>query len=209
MDEGSIERLQLRHGEKVTAAHVNQLDKAIARNTALYGAGVRRRVFPWGTSRRFYARSGIGSAPQFQPNVTFLDKGVAEVRWDGPESMIGGVVPTINGAKIFTPGQDGTLPALTVPRTSYSDQGECLIYFKLTVFQSSFEPSKVEPVALPAPPLLEPYTGYKLALFLRLRDGNPSYDEQADRSIFCGQGFMAVNIKPDGRFESLWWAKFG
>lgn len=208
MDGGSIERLNLKAGESVTAAHVVRLDRKITQNSGLPGVRVRRRQFPWGTHYNTSGDFGLGSAPQFQPNVNFIDNGVAEVRWDGLEAMIGGVVPTIQGTKIFTEDKDGARPALVVPRTSYSADGECLIYFKLTVFQSSFVPQLVEPVALKAPPLPEPYTAYKLALFLRLRDGSPSYDEQADRTLFCGQGFMAVNIKPDGKFESLWWAKF-
>lgn len=214
MDGGSIERLTVKTGEAATAGHLAQLDRKITQNAGLRARGVFRRQFPWGRHDNTRGEVGIGSAPQFEPDVTF-EKDVAEVRWNGPTALIGGVPPTIGddpakAPRIFDADKKtGLRPALSVDRTKYNAMGECGIYFKVTVYPSSFVPQYVQPVALKALPPPEPYTAYKLALFLRIRDGAPSYDEADDRALFCGQGFMAVKIKPDGRFEPLWWAKFG
>jgi hypothetical protein len=213
MDEGSIDRLTLKHGEPVTANHLAQLDRNIARNKALRGAGVRRRQYPWGTTLSYFGQDGIGSAPVFQPDVSFDAQGTASVRWSGPTALIAGLVPTLGDGDspptIFTPDpKTGLFPALSVPRTQYSPLGECGIYFKVTVSQGDFVPIKVQPVAFPPATKVEAYTAYKLALFLRIRSNQPSYDEAEDREMFSSQGFLAVLQQQSGKFTPLWWATF-
>ena len=218
MDAGSIENLELKRGEVVTAAHVNQLDRAIVRNNSLPGLRVRRRQYPWGVSYSAYGVPGVGSSPIFQPDVTITRTG-AEVRWDGPRALIGGVTPQMPSVaglppkftdpQIFTEDEKtGQRPALIVPLEAFSKEtGECRVYFKVTV-GSDFRALSAHPVALPGQPVVEAKAAHKLALFLRIRDGSPSYIEELDREMFCGQGFMAVGQKPSGKFEALWWASF-
>ena len=215
MDAGSIERLELKAGERVTAAHVAQLDRAVAKNAGLPGLRVRRRVYPWGTSHSFYGNGGgLASAPVFRPDVTIAADS-AEVRWSGPRALIGGLAPVLGkdgggqDVEIFAEdAQTGLRPALMVPRTAFDPATlACGIYFKVTT-TAGFDALRVEPVARAALPGREPFTAYKLALFLRLRDGQPSYEEDKDRELFCSQGFLAVQQRPNGRFEALFWAQF-
>jgi hypothetical protein len=204
----SIERLELRHGEKVTAEHLNALDRAIARSRYLPGPRVRRRVWPWGTSHSYYGHGGTGSAPVFQPVVNVLDRDTAEVRWDGPRATIGGVAPTIDDVEIFEKDEaTGQRPALLVQRSDFGDQAECGIYFRVTV-GTDFRAKSVTPIAAPSLPDRAAYQADCLALFLRLRAGSITYNEEDDRELFSSQGFFAVLRRPSGIFEPLFWAKF-
>jgi len=212
MDEGSIERLELKAGEEVLGWHVTLLDRAITRNNRLPGRNVRRRVYPWGTTSRYVGNDGVGSSPIFQPDVSFLSGGDVEVRWSGPRALIGGVAPTINKQEIFTDDPQTNLrPALTVSSKDFDpDTGECGIYFRVTAgSETGYTPSLVTPIASPGLPKAAPKFGHKLALFLRMRDGQPSYNEDDDRELFCSQGFLAVQIHvASGLFESLFWGTF-
>jgi hypothetical protein len=209
MDGGSIERLELAPGAKVTGAHVAQLDRTIAQNQGLRGLRVRRRQYPWGIHHSYSGLNGGGDSPIFAPDVSFRGDGTAEVRWSGPRALIGGVAPTIEKAEIFTEDdQTGLRPVLLVDPTLYgSDTGECRIYFQVTTYDD-FSAKVVTPVAMSGKPVVQAFTGYKLALFLRMRGGAPSYLEDADREMFCGQGFLAINQRAGGKFESLFWATF-
>ena len=212
MDTGSLERLKLKNGQPVTAAHVMALDRQIVRNNALLGSGVRRRVFPWGTTRSYFGRGGgTGSAPVFQPEVETSKDG-AEVRWSGPRALIGGLAPVIGtddkAPEIFTEDADtGLRPAFKVTKNDFGAGDSLGIYFKLTT-DPYFNPLKVEPIASAAAPLPQPFTGFKLALFLRLRAGAITYEEADDRVLFSSQGFLAIDAAKSGRFKALFWATF-
>lgn len=211
MDAGSIERLELRQGETVTAAHINALDRAIARSAGRAGVGVRRRVYPFGTSYSYRGSGGGGSAPVFEPAVTLLDADTAEVRWDGPRALIGGVAPTIGEVEIFEEDPvTGLRPALTVTRDSFNAIGECGIYFRVTADPGDgYRAKTVTPIASPGMPPAEKYLGYCLALFLRLRAGTISYEEDDDRELFSSQGFLAIRVREaTGIFQSLFWSRF-
>ena len=205
MDAGAFDRLELRTGEPVTAAHINQLDRTIERSRSLRGAHVRRREWPWGTSHSYHG-SGGGSAstPIFEPRVALLDRDTAEVRWDGPRALINGIAPTIGKREIFDEDPEtGERPALVVKRESFSALGECGIYFRCEVEPLNFGVVKVTPVALPPPPPTEKLVAHKLALFLRLRGGVVSYEEADDRALFSNLGFFAVLRHPNGTFAPL------
>lgn len=206
MDGGSIERLELRQGEPVNAAHVAQLDRAIVRNTGLPGARVRRRVWPWGTAHSYHGGSGgAASSPVFQPEVALLDADSAEIRWGGPRALIGGVAPTIDDVEIFTEdAETGLRPALLVKRESFTAAGECGVYFRVEVDAGdNFRAQKITPVALPPPPPTLPFIAHKLALHLRLRAGVVSYVEEDDRALFFALGFFAVERRASGVFEPI------
>lgn len=205
----SVEGLELRNGERVTAAHVDALDRRIARNGSRPGVRVRRVQRPWGTSFCSSAIGGVGDSPIFRPAVDFRADGTAEVRWSGPRALIGSVAPTIGKAEIFAEdAQTGLRPALVVSPTLYGKEtSECLVYFKVTTWPD-FTAKTVTPVALAARPAAEAYTAYKLALFLRKRDGAPSYLEEDDRVMFCGQALLAIQRRPSGKFEALFSATF-
>ncbi len=210
MDAGSIERLELRAGEKVTAAHVAALDRSISKNAGLPGVGVRRKVFPWGTTYSYHGTGGGGgSAPVFAPQVEIIDRDTAAVRWDGPRALIGGVAPTIDAKEIFeTLPETGLRPALLVTRGQFGPLGECGIYFRVTVGGDDFSARTVIPVAAPTLPSREAHQADCLALFLRLRAGIVSYEEDDDRELFSAQGFLAINRRASGIFEPLFWARF-
>ncbi len=208
MDAGSIERLELRNGEPVNAAHVVALDRAITKNASLPGVHVRRRVFPWGTCHSYHASGsgGLASAPAFEPDVTIVDSQTAEVRWNGPRALINGVAPRIDGHEIFTEDEEtGARPALTVGRDAFNAAGECGVYFRCEVDPQNFGIFKITPVALPPPPATEKLVAHKLALHLRLRAGAMSYDEDDDRELFSSLGFYAVSRRATGVFTALWW----
>jgi hypothetical protein len=203
-----IDRLELRHGEKVTAEHINALDRAIARHRGVPGVRVRRHIWPWGTSYSYHGTGGSGSAPVFQPVVNVLDRDTVEVRWDGPRTLIGGVAPTIDDVEIFeTDERTGQRPALLVTRGDFGEQGECGIYLRVTV-DADFRAKIVTPIAAPTLPDRAAYQADCLALFLRLRGGSITYNEEDDRELFSAQGFFAVLRRPTGIFEPLFWAKF-
>jgi hypothetical protein len=209
--ESGIERLTIRHGETPTARHLRQLDAAIARCARLGGRGVAQRVWPWGTSSVFRGSGGggAGSAPVFEPAVSILSADVAEVRWEGPRALIGGVAPVLEGSEIFTEDLDtGLRPAITVTREQFSAEGECGIYFRATLDHSEFRVLSVTPFASPVLPVRAPWEACKLALFLRVRNGAITYAEEDDRELFSSQGFFAVQRRTSGLCEPLWWAMF-
>lgn len=212
MNADSVERLFLKRGERVTDAHVRALDRAIAGTAKLGGIGTRRRVLPWGTITSFAGRGGGGAdAPVFRPEVSILEGGeAAEVRWSGPRALIGGIVPTIVDAEIFTEDPvTGLRPALRVERAQCSEAGECGIFFRVEVNRADdFRAATVTPIAAPALPPREPGIAHKLALFLRLRRDRLSYIETDDRELFSSQGFLAILRRDSGIFEPLFWATF-
>ena len=208
MDAGAFDRLELPIGTVVTAEHVNLLDRAISRGNRLPGVRVRRHIWPWGTSHSYHGGSGGGgaSAPAFEPEVSILDQDSAEVRWTGPRALINGVAPTIGDAEIFDVNPEtGERPALRVSRGDFSASGECGIYFRCDVESSDFGIVKITPVALPPPPPTEKLVAHKLALFLRLRAGAVSYNEEDDRELFSSLGFFAVQRRATGVFSPLFW----
>ena len=206
MDAGAFDRLELPAGTMVTAEHVNLLDRAISRANQLPGVRVRRHIWPWGTSHSYHGGGGGASAPAFEPAVAILDADSAEVRWDGPRALINGVAPTIGELEIFDEDPDtGERPVLRVNRADFGATGECGIYFRCEVDALNFEIAKITPVALPPPPPPEKLVAHKLALFLRLRGGSVSYNEEDDRELFSSLGFFAVQRRASGVFSPLFW----
>lgn len=206
MDAGSLDRLELRHGERVTAEHVNLLDRNIAKNAGLPGRGVRRHIWPWGTSHSYHGGGSTGSAPVFQPDVAIRDPDTAEVRWSGPRALINGVAPTIGTLEIFETDPDtGLRPVLIVDRGVFNAAGECGVYFRIEVEPVNFGITKITPVAAPPPPATERLIAHKLALHLRLRAGRVSYEEDDDRELFSSLGFFAVQRRSGGNFAPLFW----
>ncbi len=223
MDGGSIDSLELPSGLVPTMEHLRVLDQRMGRNASLRGVRVRRRQFPWGHHDCYDEIGGTGSAPVFQPDVSFDGKGVATIRWNGPQAFIAGLTPVIplpgadpaNAPQFWVPDpQSGELPSFTVTPDQFDpNTGECGVYWKVaTSTDGSFVPINVTPAARGIPLTgafsAEAYTAYKLALVLRMRSGQPSYDEGDDRALFCSQGFIAVNQLPTGIFTPLWWATF-
>lgn len=204
-----VERLKVKAGEMPTAAHVRALDVGIRRSAVLRGARIRRRQFPWGTHHNSSGEFGTGDSPIFQPDVSFHADGTAEVRWNGPRALIGGVAPSIDGKEIFLDDPEtGFRPVLVVPPTAYGEEtNECRICFKVTTWDD-FTAKLVVPVFQKERGAAEPKTAYKLALFLRKRDGAPSYIEEDDRVLFCGQGMLATERRASGTFEALFFATF-
>lgn len=207
MDAGSIERLLVRHGEKLTIKLLQGLDALIARNTPLRGLNTRVRILPWGTIRSSTATGGRTlSAPLFRPAVR-VGPAAAFVQWTGPRALIGGVAPTIEGVEIFTE-RDGRRPGIFVARSDF-ENGEVGIYFRVTVDPADdFRVRRVEPVAHAKLPPPQPFIAHKLALFLRIRGNAISYKEDDDRALHCGVTFLAVNPRPDGRFAAHWASEF-
>ncbi|MEQ1862648.1 MAG: hypothetical protein ABMA13_22235 [Chthoniobacteraceae bacterium] len=201
-----IERLTLKAGEKITTAHLHQLDSAIARQTPLRGLGVRTRRLPWGTIRNYQAsHPGAASAPVFRPQVT-TGAQIAEIRWSGPRGLIGGLAPTKGGVEIFD-DRKGNRPSIVISKAEFGDGDQCGIWFRV-VTDEKFKVRLVEPFAAPSLPAVKPFIAYKLALFLRLRGGRITYSEAEDRELFCSQGFLAINRGEHGIFDPLFWAIF-
>lgn len=206
MDAGQVERLFLRNGEQPTPSHLARLEALTAQNTQLRSASVRRRILPWGTHTHFSGQGGRGTAPVFAPDVTITGS-TALVRWSGPRALIGGVAPKIKDREIFADDPaTGLRPALEVTEKDFNELGECSVFFRVEV-DEDFRAKTVEPIASPKLPLPSPHNGYCLALFLRMRGGAMDYDEDTDRQLFTAQGFFAATRRPNGVFESLFWAR--
>ena len=205
----SFDRLKVKRGAPVTSWFADALQKAIERTHTLSGPHTRRKITPWGTHTSVIASDGTGDSAVFRPAVK-VKNGLAEVRWSGPRALIGGVAPTIGGKEIFTPLGDGQRPALYVSAKDFGPLGECGIYFRCTADPADdFRLVTVTPVAAPSLPPHEARVAHKLALFLRLRHNRITYVEDADRELFCSQGFLAILTREGGSFEPLFWAKFG
>ena len=192
----SIEGLAIKNGETPTGAHVQALEKAITLNSLSPGRGVRTVQLPWGTIPRYdggRGRGGFGSTI-FAPSVTRTGENF-EIRWQ--RGLIEGIEPTIDGVPIS--GKDGVIPAFTVTPAAFS-AGEALIYFRLSL-STGWGVTKIEPFASAEAPGTQPYIADKLALIL-FADGT------FWRAMVANQGHLAINRRPEGIAQHLFWAKF-
>lgn len=200
----SLDNLRVKQGETVTPQHVNALADAVERSRRLPSPNTRRKEFPWGTHVTSTTRGGASSHPVFRPAVSIAN-GEARVSWTGPRALIGGVAPTIEKIEIFA-NDPATRkkPFLTVRKESFSEIGECGIYFRISApAAAAYRAVTVTPIASPTLPVTEPFFAHKLALFLRIRRGKISYVEEEDRELFSSIAFTAALVTPAGRFEPI------
>lgn len=203
MDAGSIERLLVKQGEHVGDDKVRQLEAQIARQSALPGRDVRRRILPWGTSMCFSGGGGVGgTSPIFAPTVARAGEDGFRVSWE--RGLIEGVEPKIDGVPI-SGKRDATgkvivkPPVFTVPPSAFKD-GEAKIYFKGTV-STEWATTKLEPFASADVPASKDYTFYKLALLV-FSDGT------FWRALYSNQGHLAIGTTAgSGTATHLFWSK--
>lgn len=192
-----IERLILKNGEPVTAAHVTQL-AALTTRTFEPGVNVRQRVLPWGTIQNYDAKGGGFVSPYFAPTVSRSEDEGFSVSWQ--RGLIEGVEPTIEGVPISGDREKGTIPAFKVPKSAFGDAGEALVYFRLHLGEG-YGITKIEPFAAPETPTIQPFLADKLALII-YEDGS------FWRALVSNQGHLAINRRAGGLAQHIFWARF-
>jgi hypothetical protein len=182
----SIERLTLKRGEEVTAAHINALSAAVSQ-TQSSGIGVRTRELPWGQIRHFDGGGSGGTSPIFAPNVSPAKDGF---RVGFELGLIAGVEPSIDGIGISKKDAEGKRPTLFIPRESIDASHGIGVYFRVT-YNRDWQAEKAEPIASVAAPKQQPWTFHKLACIV-FADGS------FFRTMYWNEGIEAYNRGADG-----------
>lgn len=191
----SIERLILKRGEPVTAAHVNALSAAASQQQSS-GRNVRKRVLPWGTITHFAGGGSGGVSPIFSPNVSPAKDGF---RVGFELGLIAGVEPSIGGIGISQKDAEGKRPTLFIPREMFAERGEVGVYFRVS-YNRDWQAEKAEPIASVTPPKQAAWTFHKLAAIV-FADG--SYF----RALYFNLGIESINRGTDGTAKHLPYAQ--
>lgn len=184
--------MELKQGEQPTAAHVRQLDAAVAAQARLGGPGVLLKRSPWGVATCYRAQGGVGGTSIiFAPSVRRVSGGLL-VTWQ--KGTIEGLPPTVDGAKI----SDGA--AYMVPLSAFNSLGESNVYFR-TTYETNWFPKLCEPFASADEPGGAAYQSDRLAMVL-YSDGT------FWRALYSNQGHLAINRRgATGMAQHLYWGK--
>ena len=203
----STANLAVGKGETVTPQKFNDLRKAVEeRRNLLPGAGVRERVFPWGTIRSF-----DGSVGAFSPTIW-----AANIYRNGDKyqltlgrGLVNGVEPVLSAAGADVPisgNADGVIPRLDFTKADFDANGQALLYLKVDLdggdgSGGEWLLKRISPVVLPAP-AGAPWTAYKLLGFLLLRGGAVRYRQMCFFNLGLG---TLYDRKASGIARFVWW----
>ena len=182
----SIERLTLKRGEEVTAAHINALSAAVS-HTQSSGIGVRKRILPWGTITHYDGGGSGGTSPIFAPSVTPAKDGF---RVGFELGLIAGVEPSIDGIGLSQKDAEGKRPTLFIPRESIDPIHGIGVYFRVS-YNRDWQAERAEPIASVAPPKQQAWTFHKLACTV-FADG------VVQRWLYFNVGIESFNRGADG-----------